>query len=222
MDNLWLYALGLLAQGLFAARMLVQWIRSEKARRVVNPTVFWLISLVASLLFFLYGWLRADFALMLGQVIGYLSYIWNLGAKGIWEKLGRWHIPVVILLLAVPIAVAVRMSMNWEAVTTALFRNEGIPIWMVVFGSVGQVVFASRFIYQTLYSARRGESMLPLGFWLISTAGTLLILVYGILRRDPVVILSQCCGLVTYLRNLILLRRSNVKKNNEQDNSVSL
>ena len=55
MDNLWIYALGLTAQGLFSARMLVQWLRSEKERKVVNPTLFWALSLAASLLFFLYG-----------------------------------------------------------------------------------------------------------------------------------------------------------------------
>ena len=60
MDNLWIYVLGLLAQGLFSARMLVQWIRSEKAHTVVNPTLFWVLSLAGSLLFFLYGWLRQD------------------------------------------------------------------------------------------------------------------------------------------------------------------
>ena len=46
MDNLWIYALGLVAQGLFSARMLVQWIRSEKAHTVVNPTLFWVLSLL--------------------------------------------------------------------------------------------------------------------------------------------------------------------------------
>lgn len=208
MEDLWIYALGLLAQGLFTARMLVQWIRSEKERKVVNPTVFWILSLMGSLLFFLYGWLRSDFALMLGQVIGYLSYIWNLGAKGIWERLGRWHVPVVVFLLIVPAAVAVYMSMNWSTVSASLFHNEDIPFWLLVFGSVGQVVFATRFIYQTIYSARRGESMLPFGFWMISTVGTLLILIYGICRRDPVVILAQGFGLFTYLRNLMLGHRA--------------
>ena len=38
MDQLWIFALGTLAQLLFTARMLVQWLLSEKARKVVNPT----------------------------------------------------------------------------------------------------------------------------------------------------------------------------------------
>lgn len=207
MDNFWTYALGFLAQGLFSARMLVQWIRSERAHQVVNPTLFWMLSLVASLLFFLYGWLRADFALMLGQVIGYLAYVWNLGAKGVWQTLGRWRVPVIALLLAIPVAVAVRIALNWDIVSETLFHNDAIPRWLLLFGIVGQVVFSLRFVYQTVYSARRGESVLPLGFWLISTAGALLILTYGILRRDPVVILAQSFGLITYVRNLMLIKK---------------
>jgi Predicted membrane protein len=207
MDNLWIYALGLVAQGLFSARMLVQWIRSEKAHTVVNPTLFWVLSLAASLIFFLYGWLRGDFALMLGQVIGYLAYVWNLGAKGIWQKLGRWRIPVVVLLLAVPAAAAVGIVRNWDSVSQTLFHNDAIPLWLLWFGIVGQVIFSIRFIYQTVYSARRGESTLPAGFWIISTIGAVLILSYGILRHDPVVILAQSFGLITYIRNLMLLRK---------------
>ena len=207
MDNLWIYALGLVAQGLFSARMLVQWIRSEKAHTVVNPTLFWVLSLAASLIFFLYGWLRGDFALMLGQVIGYLAYVWNLGAKGIWQKLGRWRIPVVVLLLAVPAAAAVGIVRNWDSVSQTLFHNDAIPLWLLWFGIVGQVIFSIRFIYQTVYSARRGESALPAGFWIISTIGAVLILSYGILRHDPGVILAQSFGVITYIRNLMLLRK---------------
>lgn len=208
MDSLWIVALGLLAQALFSARTLVQWIRSEKEHKVVNPTIFWVLSLLASLLFFLYGWLRKDFALMLGQVIGYYVYIWNLGAKGAWGKLGRWRIPAIALLGAVPVAALVGMAFHWPAVAESLFHNDAIPRWLLVFGSAGQILFSLRFLYQAIYSARRGASLLPAGFWLLSIAGACIILVYGILRRDPVVILAQSFGLVTYVRNLILWNRS--------------
>ena len=208
MDNLWIFALGLAAQGLFSARMLVQWLRSEKERKVVNPTLFWVLSLAASLLFFLYGWLREDFALMLGQVIGYYVYIWNLQAKGVWGRLGGWRRPLLILLAAVPVAALLRLVLDGPAVVATLFHNDAIPRWLLVFGSAGQVIFSLRFLYQAVYSARRGESLLPAGFWAISLLGAVIILTYGILRRDPVVILAQSFGLVTYIRNLMLLRKT--------------
>lgn len=208
MDNLWIFALGLLAQGLFSARMLVQWILSEKAHKVVNPTLFWILSLAASLLFLYYGWLRNDFALMLGQVIGYYVYIWNLGKKGVWGRIEKpLRIAVLTVLVLIPLAALSRMAGNWPAVSEALFHNEAIPRWLLVLGTAGQVVFSLRFLYQALYSARRGESLLPAGFWTISLIGAVLILTYGILRHDPVVILAQSCGLVTYIRNLMLWKQ---------------
>lgn len=204
MDQLGIFALGAVAQLLFATRMLVQWFRSEKARKIQNPTLFWTLGLSGALLFLLYGWLRNDFALMLGQLIGYYVYIWNLGAKGVWQRLGPWRPWIVGLLLLIPVAVIVRMAFHWQDVSDTLFHNDAIPRALLVFGSAGQIIFSMRFLYQAAYSVRRNESLLPVGFWIISAVGALLILVYGILRRDPVVILAQTAGLFTYIRNLML------------------
>lgn len=207
MESLPVIALGLLAQGLFSARMLVQWISSERSGRVENPTLFWAFSLVASLLFFIYGWLREDFALMLGQVIGYYVYIWNLKAKGIWPSLHNWAKPLVAVLALVPVLAIVSLIKANPGIFATLFDNEDIPLWLVIFGSVGQVVFSFRFLYQFIYSSRRGESVLPLGFWIISLAGSCLVLSYGIIRLDPVVVLAQGFGLVTYIRNIMIWRK---------------
>ena len=204
MDQLGLFLLGAVAQLLFATRMLVQWLQSEKKRKIQNPTLFWTLGLCGALLFLLYGWLRNDFALMLGQFIGYYVYIWNLGAKGVWQRLGPWKPWVVGLLLLIPVAVIVRMAFHWQDVSDTLFHNDAIPRALLIFGSVGQIVFSTRFLYQAAYSVRRKQSLLPVGFWAISAVGAVLILVYGILRRDPVVILAQLAGLVTYTRNLML------------------
>ena len=39
-EHVWL-AVGLIGQGLFASRFLVQWWASERARRSVVPVMFW-------------------------------------------------------------------------------------------------------------------------------------------------------------------------------------
>ena len=207
MDQLWIFALGTLAQLLFAARMLIQWLLSEKARKVVNPTIFWILGLFGSLLYLLYGWLRNDFALILGQLIGYYVYIWNLSAKGVWTKIGAWRPLVVGLLLLIPVAAIIGMASNWSDVSVSLFQNDAIPRSLLIFGSIGQIIFSLRFLYQAIYSARRKSSQLPVGFWLISALGATIILIYGILRRDPVVVVAELCGLVTYIRNLMLWNR---------------
>lgn len=50
-----IYIIGYLAQICFSARLLFQWILSEKAKQVVSPSIFWLLSLLGSYLLFFYG-----------------------------------------------------------------------------------------------------------------------------------------------------------------------
>mgnify|MGYP000777505683 FL=1 len=52
------------------------------------------------------------------------------------------------------------------------------------------------------------ESVLPPGFWIISIIGSSIIVSYAIIRLDPVLILGQSMGLVAYIRNLVIGRRS--------------
>ena len=213
MESVFVYVLGFLAQGLFSARILVQWIMSERAKKVVSPTIFWILSLIASYLFFIYGWLRDDFSIMLGQVIAYYVYIWNLGAKGVWKNIrSGWRQILVTILLLTPVVGISLMADHAQDLIARLFKNSEIPLWLIIFGSLGQVIFSFRFIYQLIYSSRRGESMLPAGFWIISLTGSAIIVIYGIIRLDPVIILGQGIGFISYSRNLILWRRNKREK----------
>ena len=196
-----IYAVGFLAQAFFSARILCQWIMSERAKRVVSPALFWIFSLLGSYLLCFYGWLRHDFSIILGQVIAYYIYLWNLNEKGIWKRLPgvvRWAIgltPVVLLAL---------MLRDFQGFVQTFLRNEGIPLWLVIFGSAGQIIFTLRFVYQFAYSVRNHESVLPVGFWIISLVGSAIIIAYGIFRLDPVLILGQSVGFVAYSRNLVI------------------
>lgn len=198
-------AIGLLAQCFFSARILVQWIMSERARKVLSPSIFWVLSLIGSLLLFTYGWLRDDFAIILGQFISYYIYIWNLGVKGIWRKLLA---PLRALLMGIPL-IAVALVLNDAQGWYQRFFCGDVPMWLILFGSAGQIIFTFRFIYQWVYSVKRHESVLPAGFWVISLTGSLIIVAYAIVRLDPVLILGQAFGLVAYTRNLIIGHRAN-------------
>lgn len=74
-------------------------------------------------------------------------------------------------------------------------------------GAVHSAGFSFQFVYQWYYSYRRHASHLPLGFWIISLIGSGTIAIYGIIRRDPVLILGQSFGFVAYARNNVLLFR---------------
>ena len=152
-----IFGIGFLAQGLFSARILVQWIMSERKKKVVSPTIFWVLSLLASYLFFIYGWLRDDFAIMFGQVISYYIYMWNLKIKGVWSisKDGRlegsrgniwWKGPLLTILLITPVVGIGYVLSDTAAFKQQFFQNSNIPLWLVIYGSLGQVIFTLRFV----------------------------------------------------------------------------
>lgn len=82
----------------------------------------------------------------------------------------------------------------------------GVRFWEVV-GFLGLAVFSSRFIVQWIESERRKESVIPVSFWYLSIIGSLLLLSYALVRKDPVFILSYLFNGIIYARNLYLIHR---------------
>jgi len=78
---------------------------------------------------------------------------------------------------------------------------------LMLFGFAGQALFSARFIVQWVASEAKKQSVIPLAFWYFSLAGGVFLLIYAILRHDPVFILGQAAGLIVYIRNLILIFR---------------
>jgi len=204
MSNWLIYTIGFVAQILFSSRLIIQWISSEREKRVITPTLFWTLSLIASFLLFIYGYLRNDFAIMLGQALTYFIYIRNLQLQNQWQK---FHWITRILLYSVPTLIVIYYFNNNVIDKDLLFKNEAIPSWLLWLGIISQVVFTLRFIYQWLYSERKKSSSLPFGFWLLSLIGSLLILVYAVNRKDPVLFVGHLLGSIIYIRNLILLHK---------------
>ena len=80
-----------------------------------------------------------------------------------------------------------------------------------ILGSIGQLLFASRFLIQWIRSEMVGKSIIPLTFWYCSLGGGLLLLVYAIYRDEPVFIAGQIPGIVVYSRNLFLISREKAR-----------
>jgi lipid-A-disaccharide synthase-like uncharacterized protein len=74
----WWLALGFLAQALFTARFLVQWIASERAGRSVIPVAFWFFSIGGGALLLVYALYRRDPVFIAGQAFGVFVYARNL------------------------------------------------------------------------------------------------------------------------------------------------
>lgn len=204
MSSWQIYTIGFIAQILFSARLLIQWISSEKQKKVLTPSAFWKISLFASFLLFVYGYLRSDFSIMLGQALTYFIYIRNLHLQGEWKKLHtgfRWF------LYLFPAMLFLYSYNNNTYDVQKLFFNEEIPLWLLLLGSGAQIIFTFRFIYQWIYSEKIKKSVLPIGFWILSLTGATLILIYAILRKDPVLLAGHLMGSIIYIRNIVLSRQ---------------
>lgn len=201
MNQNFVFAIGFLAQILFSARQLTQWISSERAGKVLSPMIFWQLSVFASFLLIVYGIFRNDLAIILGQVITYGVYIRNLHYFGFWTRIHK--IPRLLAYIF-PVLAATFLLMGETHNLQTVFGNEDISTPLLIWGIASQVVFTFRFVYQWLYSEKRKQSILPMGFWVISLSGSLMVLSYAIVRKDPVLFVGQIFGFVVYGRNIIL------------------
>ena len=76
--------------------------------------------------------------------------------------------------------------------------------WLA-FGLVAQLLFTARFLVQWISSERAGRSVIPIAFWFFSMGGGLMTLVYGIAKREPVIIIGQSMATIIYIRNIMLI-----------------
>ena len=200
--------IGFIGQGLFFSRFLFQLIFSERQRKVITPVIFWQLSLAASIIFFIYGYLREDFSIMLGQSITYFIYIRNLQLQKQWQKLPRVF---QLFLFAFPVFIVIYSYNNNVMDLDRLLRNEDIPLWLLMLGIIAQLVFIFRFVYQWITSERKKTSHLPLGFWIISLTGSALILTYSIFRKDLVLFVAHSIGMLVYVRNIYIFSKQDDK-----------
>ena len=204
MSNWIILLIGFIAQALFSSRIFLQWIVMEKHKKVLTPKLFWEISLFASFLLFVYGYLRHDFAIMLGQVITYYIYIRNIQLENEWKKFNHWF---RLFIYFFPVFIIIYGFNNNVIDREILFNKDNIPVFLLILGIISQILFTLRFVYQWIYSEKRKESILPLGFWLLSLFGSLLIFIYGIFRRDPVLLVGHFSGIIIYSRNIYIIKK---------------
>jgi lipid-A-disaccharide synthase-like uncharacterized protein len=201
MNQYVIYALGFFAQGLFGARSIVQWYLSEREGRVVSPTLFWIFSLSGSSLFLLYGLIRQDIVILAGQSISFYIYVRNLQLKKVWSTIPLFF---QLPLLAIPPSIL----MFWFQLKNVSALEVDTAISLTVVGIAGQLLLNCRYLYQWYFSEKANESVLPLGFWVISLAASVMVVVYSIARQEPVLLVAQSLGILVYLRNIIIYSRS--------------
>jgi lipid-A-disaccharide synthase-like uncharacterized protein len=155
-----------------------------------------------------YGILRDDLVIILGQVLSYFIYIRNLQYKNAWDFIPRYF---KVLTIAFPFISIIWLALGISHNLTTILGNQNISLGMLVWGSAGQIVFTLRFVFQWYYSERAKKSILPLGFWIISLTGSMMIISYAFYRLDPVLFLGQAFGVIIYTRNIFLKTKSSEK-----------
>jgi lipid-A-disaccharide synthase-like uncharacterized protein len=203
-----IYLIGLVAQLLFSARLLMQWFASEKAGKVSSPNSFWTTSIIASILLMIYGALRNDPVIIGGQMISYFIYLRNLKFKNLWQVI---PFPIRWSAIIFPFAAIAWLLFSEQYNLNYFLEHNKIAGALIAWGGLGQVVFTFRFIYQWYWAERLQKSVIPNGFWLISLIGSLMIISYAILRLDPILFIGQIFGIFVYSRNLFIGLRENIK-----------
>lgn len=76
-ETVWLI-IGFIGQALFSARFIIQWLKSEQAKKSVFPVAFWYFSIAGGITLLAYAIYRGDPVFIAGQASGLLIYLRNL------------------------------------------------------------------------------------------------------------------------------------------------
>jgi lipid-A-disaccharide synthase-like uncharacterized protein len=77
--------------------------------------------------------------------------------------------------------------------------------WWKVVGWCGNLVFFSRFFVQWYATEKKKQVVVPVAFWWLSLAGSLLLFAYALFyKRDSVFIFAYAFTWIPYIRNLLI------------------
>lgn len=208
--------LGLVPSIFFGLRFFVQWLQSEKQKTSVVTPVFWKLSLAGNLLFMTHYLIQVQYPFALVQASNAAISWRNLNLMKQGRSLSTGATMAIfsgsllfITLLFVAQSYWFIGELDWIRTPTKLFdtvRQHHSLSWHIL-GAIGGFLFASRFWIQWWQAERHQRSELRRTFWWLSIIGSVLCLTYFIRIQDYVSLFNQSCGLIPYIRNLMLIRK---------------
>jgi lipid-A-disaccharide synthase-like uncharacterized protein len=84
--------------------------------------------------------------------------------------------------------------------------------WWKVVGWAGNVIFFSRFFVQWIATEKQKRVVVPISFWWLSLIGSVLLLAYGLKRRDSVFIFAYAFTWIPYIRSIVIYYRNKAKQ----------
>jgi len=214
-----LYYVGFLSSLAFGARFLVQWIGSERQKRSVVTPLFWKLSLLGNITLLSHSFIQMQLHVFLVQT-GNAVISWrNLNLMQPPTKQASFRTTLRILIGAILLGTCLYLlQYAFLGEPGPLFRipitpwntsqdSETSPLWHVL-GFTGLILFNSRFWVQWWGAELQHQSYLGPAFWWLSLIGDTLCLAYFARLGDPVNLVGPLFGLIPYIRNLMLLKKT--------------
>lgn len=215
-----LYPLGFLSSLAFGARMLIQWFSSEYKRESLVSRNFWNLSLLGNAMLMIHSVIQMQFHVCLVQVVNGVIAWRNLNLMS--NEKNRCHFNTVLKIM-----LATLIATTMVFIAQGLFFYNGVLTWFRIpntpwsdpaaasisplihfIGIIGIILFSSRFWVQWWLAEKHRKSYLGTTFWLLSLIGTVLSLFYFIQIEDPVNFIGPAFGMIPYLRNLMLIKKT--------------
>ena len=101
--------------------------------------------------------------------------------------------------------------MNFDIILDVLGLNNLAysEILWVAFGTIGQLIFFTRWVVQWFFSEKNKTSIIPVAFWWCSLLGGIITLIYAKHIGSFPFMLAQAVGIIVYSRNLYLIYKKN-------------
>lgn len=215
----WLYfGLGTLATIPFGSRSLVQWFLSEYHKKSHVTYSFWVLSMIGNVLLLAHYLLQVQFHLYFIRIFPIyfttrqMLLIKKRASPFQWNRL---IINLSALVITFSLLFIIRGYLEYKSLVWIF--NPQMPwratipkvssLWHL-FGFIGAGLFSMRMWVQWWQSEKRQESILSPSFWWMSLVGATLALIYALYIHDPVTALGYGLGIIPYMRNLALMRKS--------------
>lgn len=211
--RVYLYPLGIISTIAFTLRFLIQWLQSEKEKKSVVTTPFWVISLLGNLSLGIHSIIQGQFLITIVQGINGMIASRNINLLQPKEKQWSFSKTLFFLFLSVlvPTLFFYFFSNNaWMRAPTHAFQQEKIAVsnlWHIM-GMLGVILFASRFWVQWVQAELAHKSFLGKPFWILSLIGAILSIIYFASIHDYINLVGPLFGLIPYTRNLMLLKKA--------------
>lgn len=214
-----LYFLGFAASLAFSLRFLIQWLASEKKKTSHTPPLFWKLSLLGNFLMALHSFIQVQIHISLVQACNGVFSWRNLNLIKSPQRQASFY-STLLVLVSVCLFVFLGFSLqaqylyghfDWVRTPTTPWSTapgEKLSIFWHTMGTIGILLFASRFWVQWWQAEKKKESQLNHTFWWLSITGSLISLIYFIRMDDLVNILGQSFSILPAIRNLQLLRKA--------------